>query len=112
MNACQEPAPALRRCPGLELRLPDIGIVRRQAHHFGDASILATPPLDARVAHVHDDVRTHDATSWGMPWSFWMTAPTSLANPCPVTAEIANTSRSSSRSSRARTSSLPVSSHL
>src|SRR5262245_3579926 len=72
----------------------------------------AEAPLDAAVADIDNDLWPHGVASARTSFRLSATVPTSCDSPWPVTAEMAITSRPSSRTSRSRTSPLPVSSAL
>src|SRR5207237_1327653 len=99
--------------PAGELLLPGERIFGQRGGGNQALSIGGTEaPLDAAVANVDDELRPHGVASARTSFRLSATVPTSCDSPCPVTAEMAITSRPSSRTSRSRTSPLPVSSVL
>src|SRR5262245_51961700 len=104
--------PALEPLVDMPYPLPLLGRVGMHGNNLLDVTLGATSPLDSRIAHIDQHIGDHGATSTETSWSLLATSPTNRASPCPVTAEIAKTSRPSSFSKRARTSSLPVNSAL
>src|SRR5579884_2048018 len=98
--------------PQFQLPPPGGRLIGRQRTSFAHSIGTAQPPFDAAVAHIDDDICSHDAASTCAACNCSTTARTRSAKPCPVTADSASTGRPNSSSKRRRTSALPVSSAL